>query len=193
MCLDGTTSEPVTWLDKHQVPKSHACRSCRTNVRSEAPVQTVVAIIDTLNYNTQTKHLTKQAGVPRTQPACIWRRATNSVPRGLRVSYLVRVHQSGVWEMERGDEQSDTLALHPVTIKVVGDDPGHKVLAGAGPAVEGERQRLVGLRVVDKTLDGFQNHRLSQVLPVELRLKVPRQTCTCVQRRECMFKDGGTR
>lgn len=96
------------------------------------------------------------------------------MPTGLCTSYLVRVHQSGVWKVERGDEQSDTLALHPVTIEVISNDPGHKVLPGAGPAVEGECQWLVGLWVVNKTLDGFQNHRLSQVLPVELYLKVPR-------------------
>lgn len=103
------------------------------------------------------------------------------------MSYLVRVHQSGVWEVERGYEQSDTLTLHPVTIQVIGDNPGHKVLAGAGPAVEGECQWLVGLWVVDKTLDGFQNHRLNQVLPVELRMKIRRQTCTCAQKRvQCL-------
>lgn len=99
------------------------------------------------------------------------------MPRGLCAAHLVRVHQSGMWEVERGDEQSDTLTLHPVTIQVICDDPGHKVLAGARPAVEGESQWLVGLGVVDETLDGFQNHRLSQVLPVELRLEVRRQTC----------------
>lgn len=102
---------------------------------------------------------------------------TTSVPRGLCTSYLVCVHQSGMWEVERGDEQSDTLTFHPVTIQVICDDPGHKVLAGARPAVERQCQWLVGLWVVDKTLDGFQDHRLSQVLPMELCLKVPRQTC----------------
>lgn len=82
-----------------------------------------------------------------------------------------------MWEVERGDEEPDTLTLHPVAIQVVCDHSGHKVLAGARPAVEGQGQRLVGLGVVDKTLDGFQDHRLSQVLPVELGLEVPRQTC----------------
>lgn len=103
---------------------------------------------------------------------------------GLCVSHLVRVHQSGVREVEGGDEQPDTLALHPVTIQVVRDDAGHIVLAGAGPTVEGERERLVGLWVVDETLGGFQDHGLSQVLPVELHLKVPGQTCTmCAHKR----------
>lgn len=108
-------------------------------------------------------------------PACSWNQKANSEPIGALLSHLVRVHQSGVWEVERGDEQTDTLTLYPVPIQVIGDDPGHKVLASAGPAVEGERQWLVRFWVVDKTLDGFQNHRLDQVLPVELRLKVPRQ------------------
>lgn len=95
------------------------------------------------------------------------------MPRGLCTSYLVCVHQSGVWEVKGGYEQSDTLAFHPITIQVICDDPGHKVLASAGPAVEGQSQWLVGLWVVDKTLDGFQDHRLSQVLTMELCLKVP--------------------
>lgn len=89
-----------------------------------------------------------------------------------------------MWEVERGDEQSDTLAFHPITIEVICDDSGDKVLAGAGPAVERQSQWLVGLWVVDETLDGLQDHRLSQVLPVELCLKVPGQTCkeerTCI-------------
>lgn len=79
--------------------------------------------------------------------------------------------------MKRGNEQSDTLALHPVPIQVVRDDPGHKVLAGAGPAVEGERQRLVGLWVLDEALDGLQDHRLGQVLPMEFGLQVSSKTC----------------
>lgn len=83
-----------------------------------------------------------------------------------------------MWEVERGDEEPDTLALHPITIEVICDHPGYKVFASAGPAVEGQGQWLVGLWVVDKTLDGFQHHRLSQVLPMKLCLKVMRQTCT---------------
>lgn len=91
-------------------------------------------------------------------------------------SHLICVNQSGVWEVKWGDEQSDTLAFHPVTIQVVRNDPGHKVLASAGPAVEGECQRLVGLWVLDEALDGFQDYRLGQVLPVEFGLKVSGKT-----------------
>lgn len=72
--------------------------------------------------------------------------------------YLVGVHQSGVREVKRGNEEPDTLALHPVAIQVVCDHSGHKVLARARPAVERQGQWLVGLWVVDKTLDGFQDH-----------------------------------
>lgn len=90
--------------------------------------------------------------------------------------HLVRVHQPGVWEVERGDEQTHALALHPVPVQVISDDPGHEVLASSGPAVEGERQRLVGLWVVDETLDRFEDHRLDQVLAVELCLEVLFQT-----------------
>ena len=92
---------------------------------------------------------------------------------GLCMSHLVRVHQSGVWEVERGNEQPHTLALDPVTIQVISNDPGHEVSCLARPAVEGEGERLVGLWVVDKTLDGFQDHGLSQVLPVEASSEGP--------------------
>lgn len=99
------------------------------------------------------------------------------MPSGVCSSYLVRVHQPGVWEVKRGDEQTDALALYPFPVQIISNDPGHKILASTGPAMEGERQRLVGLWVVDKTLDGFQDHRLNQVLPMELRLEVPGKTC----------------
>lgn len=102
--------------------------------------------------------------------------------------YLVRVHQSGMREVEWSNEQTYTLTLHPVTIQVISNDSGNKVLAGARPAMEGEGEGLVGLWVVNKTLDGFHNHRLSQVLPVKLCLKVPCQTCTCAQKRVQAYK-----
>lgn len=111
-------------------------------------------------------------------PARCWHRPTTLEQTGLCTSHLIGVHQPGVWEVERGDEEPDALALHPVAIQVVRYHSGHKVLACSRPAVEGQGQWLVGLWVVDKTLDGFQDHRLSQVLPVELRLEVLRQSCT---------------
>lgn len=92
------------------------------------------------------------------------------------MSHLIRVQQSGVWEVEGGDKQTDALALHPVSVQVVSDDTGDKVLASSSPTVEGERQGLVGLWVVDKTLDCFENHRLGQMLTVKLRLQVLSQT-----------------
>lgn len=108
----------------------------------------------------------------------LWHRSTTPVQTRFCTSHLIGVHQPGVWEVERGDEEPDALALHAVTIQVVRNHSGHEILARPGPAVEGQGQWLVGLRVVDKTLDGFQDHSLSQVLPMELRLEVPRQTCT---------------
>lgn len=76
-------------------------------------------------------------------------------PSGLCTLYLVRVHQPRVWKVERRDEQTHTLALHPVTVQVIGNDSSHKVLACTRPAMEGEGEGLVGLGVVDKPLDGF--------------------------------------
>lgn len=119
------------------------------------------------------QHLTVHA-VPKTLPAPLWHRPPAPCAN---TSHLIGIHQPGVREVERGDEEPHALALHPVPIQVVCDHSGHEVLARPRPAVEGQGQWLVGLWVVDKTLDGFQDHRLSQVLPVELRLEVPRQTC----------------
>lgn len=61
-------------------------------------------------------------------------------------------------EMKWGDEQTHTLALHPVPVQVVSYNPGHKVLARAGAAMEGEGQWLIGFRVTDEALHSFQNH-----------------------------------
>lgn len=81
-----------------------------------------------------------------------------------------------MWKVEWGDEQTDTLTLYPIPIQVISDNPGDEVLSRAGPAVKGQCEWFVGLWVIDKTLDGLQNHRLSQVLSVQLCLKVPGQT-----------------
>lgn len=176
MWVAGTTLAPVTWFEEKQKPGSK-------KPSASVHVGPMFGL----------KHLSRRLSsigwikTHRTLAACPWHRRAHSVLTRLCRSHLVRVHQPGVREVERGDEEPDTLALHPVPVKVVGDDPGHKVLARARPAMEGECQWLVGLRVVDETLDGFQNHRLDQVLSVELGLEVPRQTCTCHRRED---KDG---
>lgn len=85
-------------------------------------------------------------------------------------AHLVHVHQLCMWKVERGNEQAHTLALHPVPVQVVRHHPGHKVFSCARPAMEGESQGFVGFGVVDKALDGFQYHRLGQMLPMELQL-----------------------
>lgn len=80
-------------------------------------------------------------------------------------------------EVEGGDEQANALALYPLPVQVISYDPGHKVFAGARPAMEGEGERLVGLWVVNKALDGLQHHTLNQVLAVELQLQISGQAC----------------
>lgn len=153
-------------LDQSQVPQKLISR-------------TVFDLTHVKYTQTQTKQLTEDAGSSKRCQTGPGRDPTTlPVQTHFCTSHLIGVHQPGVREVERGDEEPDALALHAVTIQVVGDHPGHEVLARAGPAVEGEGQRLVGLGVVDKALDGFQDHRLSQVLSMELGLKVPRQTCT---------------
>lgn len=61
-------------------------------------------------------------------------------------------------EVEWGDEKTHTLALHSIPVHVVSYNPGHKVLAGARPAMKGEGQWLIGFRVTDEALHSFQNH-----------------------------------
>lgn len=75
-----------------------------------------------------------------------------------------------MWEVEWGNEQTDAFALYTIPVQVVRYYPGHKVLACPRPAVKGQSQWFVGLRVFDESLNRFQNHRLGQVLPVELYL-----------------------
>ena len=100
--------------------------------------------------------------------------------------HLVRLHQSGVWEVEGGDKQSHTFALHPVAVQVISYYPGHKVLPCTGPTMEGEGQGLVRLWVVNEALDSLQDHGLGQVLPMELLLHILSQTCTQTERTLCL-------
>lgn len=93
-----------------------------------------------------------------------------------RRAHLVHVHQLGMWEVERGNEQAHTFTLHSVPVQVVRNKPGHKVLASPRPAMEGQSQGLVWIRVANEALYCFQNNRLGQVLPMKLLLKIPRQS-----------------
>lgn len=75
-------------------------------------------------------------------------------------------------EVEERDEHPDTLALQPIPVQVTGHHPSHKVLACAGPAVEGEDQSLLWLRALQEPLHRPDDDFFGQVLPVELPIEV---------------------
>ncbi len=75
-----------------------------------------------------------------------------------------------VREVEWGNEQTHTFTLYTIPVQVVCDYPGHKVLSCSRPAMKGQSQWFVGLRIFDESLNGFQNHRLDQVLPMKFHL-----------------------
>lgn len=103
--------------------------------------------------------------------------AQHTAPSRVGASHLVGLHVVVVWEVEQGDEQPDTLTLQPVPVQVAGHQPSHKVLPRAGPAVEGQDQRLLGPWALQEPLQCPDHHFLGQVLPVELPTEVCLQPC----------------
>lgn len=70
-----------------------------------------------------------------------------------------------VREMQRSHELMDVVTLQPPLIDALGDDFADEVLAGARPAVQGQRQRLLGLGVAEEAPHGPDHHLADQVLP----------------------------
>jgi len=80
-------------------------------------------------------------------------------------------------EVEERDEHPDTLALWPVLVQVTGQHPGHKVLACARPAMEGEDQSLLWPWALQEPSHRLDDDFFGQVLPVELPVEVCFQPC----------------
>lgn len=82
--------------------------------------------------------------------------------------HLIQFDLVFVREVQRGQEEVDVFALQPSSVDVLGHDLADKVFARPGPAVQGEGEGLLGVRVVDEARDGFLDDFLGQVLPEEL-------------------------
>lgn len=77
-----------------------------------------------------------------------------------------------VGKVEERDEHPDAFTLQPVPVQVSSHHAGHKVLACARPAVEGEDQSLLWLWALQEPSHGPDDNFFGQVLPVELLMKV---------------------
>lgn len=75
-------------------------------------------------------------------------------------------------KMQSGDEVVDISAVEASFVDALGNDLADKVLARARPTMQGEGQRLLRIRIVQKARDGFHNHLLHQVLPKELLVQL---------------------
>lgn len=79
--------------------------------------------------------------------------------------------------MQRSHELMDVVTLQPPLIDALGDDFADEVLAGARPAVQGQRQRLLGLGVAEEAPHGPDHHLADQVLPEQPSVQALLQRC----------------
>lgn len=77
-----------------------------------------------------------------------------------------------VGEVEERNEHPDTFTLQPVPVQVSSHHAGHKVLACARPAMEGEDQSLLRLRALQEPSHRLYDNFFGQVLPVEMLMEV---------------------
>lgn len=74
--------------------------------------------------------------------------------------------------MQSGDELVDILAVEAALVDVLGYYLADEVFPRAGPAMQGQGQRLLWVGVVQESGDGFHDHPLHQVLAEELPVQV---------------------
>lgn len=91
--------------------------------------------------------------------------------------HLVELELVMMGEVQGGQKEMDEFAAQAGAVDVLRQDLAEEVLAGAGPAVERERQRLLGAGVVAETHHRLQHHVLGQVLPKELGVQLRLQCC----------------
>lgn len=70
-------------------------------------------------------------------------------------AYLVGGVLTGVWEVKRGREHVDKLAVHSLLVNVLSDQLADKVLPCAGPSVQREHQGLLRVLVVHESVHRF--------------------------------------
>lgn len=74
----------------------------------------------------------------------------------------------------------DIFTLQTFFINAFSDDLTDKVFARSSPPVQGKRQRLFGVGIVQETPHGFYNHLAHQVLPEELLVQILLQSCKLI-------------
>lgn len=80
-------------------------------------------------------------------------------------------------KVELGGEDVHKLAVHALLVDALRDERAGKVLACAGPAVQREHQRLLGVGVVHEAAHRLGNDVRRQVLPEQPATEVLLQTC----------------
>lgn len=83
----------------------------------------------------------------------------------------------------------DIFTLQTSFINAFGDDLTDKVFACSSPPVQGKRQRLFGVGIVQETPHGFYNHLAHQVLSEQLLVQILLQSC--MERPHCQRRGAG--
>lgn len=78
--------------------------------------------------------------------------------------------------MELRCENVHKFAVHPLLVNIICDELADIVLACAGPAVQRENQRLLGILVAHKAVHGLQDDAGCDVLSKQLVVQVFLQT-----------------
>lgn len=68
---------------------------------------------------------------------------------------LIQGDVGGVREVQRGHKQVHIVTVQTALVNVLRDDLAGKIFAGAGPPVEGEGERFLGLWVAYKSRQGI--------------------------------------
>lgn len=83
----------------------------------------------------------------------------------------------------------DIFTLQTLFINAFGDDLTDKVFARSSPPVQGKRERLFGVGIVQEAPDGFYNHLAHQMLSEQLLVQILLQSC--MERPDCQRRGPG--
>lgn len=93
---------------------------------------------------------------------------SSSLVAGAALSCLVHFDVLFMGKVERGHEEVHEIAPEASGVQVVGHDLADKVLAGAGPAVQRQGQRFLGVFVVLEAAQRLENYFRGQMLSEQL-------------------------
>lgn len=106
-----------------------------------------------------------------------WRRGKSLQPGIMGCPCLVQFYLVLVREMQSWHKQVDEVTLQAFGVKVFGHDLADIILARASPAVQRERQWLLGVFVVLKARQRLHDHLRGQMLPEQLLFQVQLEGC----------------